>query len=117
MRHGGVVCRGVLEWWENTAQGVRSRTRQLLQPRFAQVAGIASDKFVPKPYHITDNRYRGCNNPRNLHGAPLSRADLEELPAGADGRVRFVARALSANRVLHLCEKGVERRLVPARVG
>jgi len=24
------------------------------QPRFAQVAGITSDKFVPKRYYITD---------------------------------------------------------------
>ena len=33
---------------------VRSRTRQLPQPHYAQVAGITSDKFVPKRYHITD---------------------------------------------------------------
>jgi len=46
------VCRGGLERWEDTAQGVRFRTRQLPQPRFAQVAGITSDKFVPKRYHI-----------------------------------------------------------------
>jgi len=39
---------------ERWAQGVRSRTRQLPQPRFAQVAGITSDKFVPKYYHIID---------------------------------------------------------------
>jgi len=41
---------GGLERWKNTAQGVRSRTRQLPQPHFAQVevAGITSDKFVPR---------------------------------------------------------------------